>query len=68
MDELELGDTFEILDLNEQTTTYQITEISSVEPTDLTPLKKEAGKTQITLITCENYSTKRLILKAEINQ
>ena len=65
-DELEIGDEIKILDANAQTFTYRITEISSVEPTDLTMLRREEGKTQITLITCENYSTKRLIVKAEL--
>ena len=66
LDELDIGDEFEIIDTDKQSTKYKITEISSVDPTDLSMLRTEEGKTQITLITCENYSTKRLILKAEI--
>lgn len=65
---MEIGDEFEILDQAGQSTKYKITEISSIEPTDLSMLKKEDGKTQITLITCENYSTKRLAVKAEMDK
>lgn len=66
MDELERGDEIEILDANEKLVTYEITEISVVEPTDLELLKKQEGKTQVTLITCENYSTQRLVVRAEM--
>lgn len=65
---MEVGDKFEIIDKNEKVTSYKITEIASVEPTDLTLLKKQDGKTQMTLITCENYSTKRLVVKAEMDK
>lgn len=65
LDELEIGDEIQIVGEDEQTVTYKIKKIASVEPTDLNLLRKEEGKTQITLITCENYSTKRLIVKAE---
>lgn len=66
LDELEIGDEFEILDNEDNSKAYKVTEIYSVEPTDLAPLRAENEKTQITLITCENYSTKRLIVKAEM--
>lgn len=66
LEELEIGDTFKILDKDEQSTQYKITKITSIEPTDLELLRKQAGKTEITLITCENYSTKRLVVKAEM--
>ena len=66
LDELEIGNEFEIEDKHGQAVKYSITEIASVEPTDLTLLKKQSGKTCVTLITCENYSTKRLIVKAEM--
>lgn len=63
-----MGDEFEIVDLDKQSTTYKVTEIASVDPTDLSLLRKEEGKTQITLITCEDYATKRCIVKAEIEK
>ena len=65
LEEMEIGDEFEIIDENEESTKYKIMQIASVEPTDLNLLKTEPEKTQITLITCENYSTQRLIIKAE---
>lgn len=65
LEELEMEDEIEVIDENEETDKYKITEIASVEPTDLSLLKAEPEKTQITLITCENYSTQRLIIKAE---
>ncbi len=68
MDELEIGDTFEIWNEDNQSFEYKITEIASIEPTDLSLLRKEEGKTQVTLITCENYSTKRLLVKADIEK
>ncbi len=68
LDEMDLGNEIEIVDNEQNSTKYKITEISSVEPTDLNLLRKEEGKTQITLITCENYSMKRLIIKAEMDK
>ena len=37
----------------------------SVEPDNLEVLIQNASKVEITLITCENGSTKRLVIKAE---
>ncbi len=68
LDEMDMGDEIKIIDAEENSTIYKITEMVSVEPTDLNLLRKEEGKTQITLITCENYSTKRLIVKAEMDK
>lgn len=65
LEEMEIEDEIEIIDENEESVKYIITEIASVEPTDLSLLRTEPEKTQITLITCENYSTQRLIIKAE---
>ena len=67
LDELEINDEIKIQDKDKQVFVYRITEIYSVEPTDLNPLKQQTEKKEITLITCENYSTKRLIVKAEEN-
>ena len=46
-------------------TEYEIKQIYSVEPNDLTCLMQDESKVEITLITCENGSTTRLIVKAE---
>ena len=68
LNELEVGDEIEIVDMDKQSTIYKVTQTASIEPTDLELLRKEAGKKQITLITCENASTKRFVVKAEIEK
>lgn len=65
LEELEKGDTFIIIDKNLKETTYKITDITSVEPDDLECLRSDDSKTEITLITCQNGTTSRLIVKAE---
>lgn len=65
LSELEINDEIKIQNKDKQLTTYKITEIYSVEPVDLDALRQTNEKTEITLITCENYSTKRLIVKAQ---
>lgn len=63
--EMEVGDTFKIIEPNYTETIYQITEIYSSEADNLKPLMQDDEKIEITLITCENASTTRLIVKAE---
>ena len=46
-------------------TSYNVTDINEVDPDDLTPLLTQVGKTEITLITCQDGATKRFIIKAE---
>ena len=46
-------------------TEYQITEIYSSEAENLNCLLQDDEKIEITLITCENASTTRLVVKAE---
>lgn len=65
LSELEVEDTFTIIEPNFSETTYRITEIYSVEADDLKCLLQDDEKIEITLITCENASTTRLIVKAE---
>ena len=65
LEELDKNDTFVIVDKNLKETTYKITEITTVEPDDLEPLRSDDSKTEITLITCQNGTTSRLIVKAE---
>jgi len=64
LDELSTGDTFIIVDKNNKETTYKVTNIETVEPDNLEVLLAGEGKAEITLITCEKGSTKRLIVKA----
>ena len=63
--ELEVEDTFTIIEPDFSETTYKITEIYSVEADDLKCLLQDDDKIEITLITCENASTTRLVVKAE---
>ena len=65
LNELEVGDTFTIIDKNLKETKYEIKEFVSVEPDDLSVLIPDEEKREITLITCENGSTTRLVVKAE---
>ncbi len=63
--EMEVGDTFKIIEPNLTETKYQITEIYSSEADNLKCLLQDDNKIEITLVTCENASTTRLIVKAE---
>ncbi len=65
LSELEVGDKFIIIDKNLKETEYKITQKFSSEPEDLKALVQDEEKIEITLITCENSSTTRLIIKAE---
>ena len=59
------GDTISIIDKKMQETEYKITKIYSVEPDNLECLTQDDSKVEITLITCKDGSTERLVLKAE---
>jgi sortase A len=63
--ELRVGDTIVIIDKNMKETSYNVTDINEVDPDDLTSLLTQIGKTEITLITCQDGATKRFIIKAE---
>lgn len=63
--EMEVGDEFIIIDKNLEETTYEIKEIYTAEPDDLKCLMQNEDKIEMTLITCENGATTRLIVKAE---
>ena len=65
LSEMEVGDTFKIIEPNLTETTYKITEIYSSEADNLKCLLQDDEKIEITLVTCENASTTRLIVKAE---
>lgn len=62
---LEVGDEFKVVDPDLEETVYEVTEISKAEPEDLKCLMQDESKIEITLITCEDASTSRLIIKAE---
>ena len=63
--ELEVGDEFYIEDVEGIIQDYKISEILDVDPTDLTPLMPVDEKIQVTLITCREGATERLVIKAE---
>lgn len=65
LEEMEIGDTFTIVEPDFTETKYEIKEIYSVEADDLKCLLQDDEKIEITLITCENASTTRLVVKAE---
>ena len=65
LEEMETGSNFKVVEPNLTETEYKITEIYSVEADDLKCLMQDDEKIEITLITCENASTTRLIVKAE---
>ena len=65
LSEMEVGDKFKVVEPNLSETEYGITQIYTAEPDDLKCLMQDENKIEITLITCENASTTRLIVKAE---
>jgi len=64
IDKLVEGDTFTITVLN-QTLTYEVDQIRTVLPTDLSDLQIEKGKDYMTLVTCTPYgiNTHRLLVR-----
>ena len=63
--DLSIGDTIYLTDNENGRGTYRIYDLYKVVPTDISPLSQETnGATEITLITCTNYSSKRFIVKA----
>lgn len=64
IDKLVEGDTFTMTVLN-QTLTYEVDQIRTVLPTDLSDLQIEKGKDYVTLVTCTPYgiNTHRLLVR-----
>lgn len=63
--ELEEKDKIFLTDNENGKIEYQVYDVYKVEPTDNTPLVQETnGQVEITLITCSDYSSKRIIVKA----
>ena len=64
LDRLELGDTFQIVVLN-QVLTYLVDDIKVIEPTDITDLQIIEGGDYCTLFTCTPYgiNTHRLLVR-----
>ena len=62
---LSIGDTFSLIDTNNNKVNYKIYLIETVEPNETQCLsQKTDGKIEVTLITCTTDSLKRIIVKA----
>lgn len=63
--DLSVGDILFLTDNQHGRGTYRIYDIYKVVPTEVSPLSQDTnGNTEVTLITCTNYSSRRLIVKA----
>ncbi len=63
--ELEKGDTIILIDNKNGEVKYEVYDVYKVKPNETEPLsQKTEGRTELTLITCSDYSSKRIIVKA----
>lgn len=65
LDKLKVGDEFVLIDRHMEETKYQVTEILEVEPDNLECLLQDETKVEVTLITCKDGATQRLVIKAQ---
>lgn len=66
LNNVKIGDQFEIQDLSGRKVTYKIYEKFTVEPTDTSVIEQNKdGKREVTLITCTKGAKKRIIIKAK---
>lgn len=64
LSQMEIGDIATLKGMNGKTVTYEAYEIFVVEPTDVSCTSQLTnGKRELTLITCKNYGTQRLVIK-----
>lgn len=64
LSQMEIGDIATLKDMNGKTVTYEAYDIYVVEPTDVSCTSQLTnGKRELTLITCKNYGTQRLVIK-----
>lgn len=64
LNELEHGDIVELEDLTGRTIEYKVYDIYVVDPTDTSCTSQLTnGRKELTLITCTNYGTQRLVVK-----
>lgn len=65
LSEIQIGDKIELTDLEGKTLSYEVYDTYIVEPEDTSCTSQQTnGKKEVTLITCTNYGTQRLIVKA----
>ena len=63
--ELEEGDSIFLSDNKNGQVKYEVYDIYKAEPTDNSPIEQNTnGQKEMTLITCSDYSSKRIIVKA----
>ena len=67
LDEVIVGDNIKVTDDSGEEMDYTVTEIKHVSPEDLTVLLSNEYEAEITLITCEEGATTRLVVKAVNN-
>lgn len=67
LDEVIVGDNIVVADEKGEEMNYTVTEIMHVSPEDLTVLLSNEYEAEITLITCEEGATTRLVVKAVNN-
>lgn len=66
--ELEIGDIIILIDNENGKVTYEVYDIYKVKPNETEVLSQETnGAVELTLITCSDYSSKRIIVKARSN-
>lgn len=65
LNKLKVDDEFILVDKKMEETTYKVTQILEVEPDNLECLLQDETKVEVTLITCQQGATKRLVVKAE---
>lgn len=64
LSQMNIGDTATLTDMNEKSVIYEVYDKYVVEPTDVACTSQlTSGRRELTLITCTNYGTQRLILK-----
>lgn len=64
LSQMEIGDTATLTDMKNKSITYEVYEKYIVDPTDVSCTSQLTGGTrQLTLITCSNYGTQRLVVK-----
>lgn len=65
LSEIKLGDNFTLTDLTGRSLTYEVYDKYKTEPEDTSCTSQNTnGKKEVTLITCTNYGSQRLIIKA----
>lgn len=62
--ELEIGDKIYLTDNENGKLEYQVYDIYKTAPDNTSPLMQDTESPEITLITCSDYSSKRIIVKA----